>query len=127
MPAMRDPLTVRPQPLSPRPRPSSAAGQPTLAEKIAQRLPLAMLGLAVVPLVSSILMRFIGAPVVLSILFLASLPSVFLIPILVLWQMGFLIYLYLQEDPLLDQKLVAWHLLSLAFGVAVWMYGMPLT
>jgi hypothetical protein len=126
MPGARPPMGAPARPMAPRPRPIlRGPAVPTLAERLGRNLPLWMLYLTIVPVVSTVLRPYIGWPVVLLMFIIGSVPSVFLIPALAFWQIGFLLHLYLKESELLDGRLLAKHLLAAAFGAWVWMYCMP--
>jgi hypothetical protein len=112
--------------MAPRPRPlPRALAAPTLAERLGERLPIWMLWLTPLPIVATLLSSLNTFNFLQALLVTACIPSVVLIPILGLWQAGFLLHLYVSESELLTQRLVVTHLLTLAFGAWVWMYAMP--
>jgi hypothetical protein len=113
-------------PMRARPRPVTRGPvAETLGEKLARQLPLWMLYLVIVPILSFVLGGFIPWGLVHLVFLLGSVPGVFLIPLLALWQTGFLIYLWLNDSELLDRGLLAKHLLAIALGTWAWIYAMP--
>jgi hypothetical protein len=127
MSSPRPPASAAARPMSPRPRPRPLPREaaPTLTERLAKSVPLWMLALTAIPIVTTLLGSFIPVALVQGFLIVGCLPSVLLIPVVALWQMGFLLHLWLSENELLTGRLVAYHLLSMVFAVWVWMYAMP--
>jgi hypothetical protein len=102
-----------------------ALAEPTFAERLAERMPIWMLWCTPVPVVATLLSSFNTLNFLQALLVTACIPSVLAIPVLGLWQVGFLLHLYIKESELLTQRLLVTHLLSLAWGAWVWMYAMP--
>jgi hypothetical protein len=96
----------------------------TLTERMAEEGHFWLLALTVIPIIATVVGPFLPA-FLQAMLILGCLPSVFLIPIGAFWQMGFLLHLYLSESEIFNGRLVAFHLLSMAFTIWVWMYCMP--
>jgi hypothetical protein len=122
-PARPAAATSRPMPPRSRPLPRVSAA-PTLTERLAEEGHFWLLALTVIPLITTVLGPFLP-PFLQAILVLGCLPSVVLIPFGALWQMGFLLHLYLSENEIFSGRLVTFHLLSMMFMVWIWMYCMP--
>jgi hypothetical protein len=78
------------------------------------------------PLISRLAWVHVPWNYVLTFLMVCSVPSVVVIPLLILWQAAFLLHAYMQEDAeVIKTEVLLWHLGAFLVSALVWMYGMP--